>query len=556
MNKNRSHGLLLAFIALFIALTGRIAYFQIFMGQKLAKSASVQRISRSVAEMPRGNILDRNGIPFTNRSKKISVAIKPLILRSRLGDIEKISNILELNEQEIKREIDIMRQPIIIETTSEKSQELLKTGVEGVSVIHSLKRYDSGKSLAKHVLGYLNGVDLYGETGIEKHYEQYLKLKGQNSMSVYTDAKSNVIPGIGYRVARTDKSHEKNSVILTIDYHIQRIVEDVLERNNVTGAVVVEDVCSGDILAMSSKPDFDQNNVAKYLDSQNKELFNRAVASYNMGSIFKIIVASSCYETGKIPTEAYDCTGYIEIGDKTFRCSSYDKGGHGLLSFSEAFALSCNPFFIRTGINLGSRNIISMAQKFGLGSATGIVKQGVDEAFGCIPDIARVYTDGEIANISIGQGNVMATPLQAADIVATVANGGIKNTINIVDCVVDKDGKIIKEVRKKEGARVISKSTANKLKQLMEDVTSYGTGVSASLEQFGGAGGKTGSAETGQFINGEKIVHAWFAGYFPKNDPKYSIVVFVENGKSGSTAAAPIFAQIAQEIAKRGLNMK
>lgn len=551
MHKNRPQILLVVIVFLFGLIFARLSYLHLLTGGKLARSASAQRISSSQVELPRGDIYDRNKIPLTNRNKKVSIALKPLYLRNRPDDSDRICDALQLNREEVIKDIEAKRQPVIIESSPERAQEVMKLNIEGVTVIHSLKRYDDS-SVARHVLGYLNGADKFGETGIEKHYESQLKYRSENSMSVYTDARSNLIEGLGYRIIRSNRTDEKTDIILTLDYHIQKIVEEVLDRNNVTGAVVVEEVSTGDILAMSSKPDFDQNNIGRYLFSPGNELFNRAVASYNLGSIFKIVVSASACETGKTADEAIDCTGMVSIGDKEFRCTSFDRGGHGIISFSEAFALSCNSYFINTGINLGSSNIIGMAERFGMGKITGIKEQGVDESSGNVPAKGRFYTDGDIANISIGQGNILATPLQVADLVATVANGGIKNSVNIVDSIVDANGIKIKDIRRKEGVRVITKNTSNKIRTLMERVTSSGTGINAGLEEFGGTAGKTGSAETGQFINGEKVVHAWFAGYFPRRDPRYSVAVFIENGKSGSAAAVPVFAEIAEEIMKKG----
>ena len=312
---------------------------------------------------------------------------------------------------------------------------------------------------------------------------------------------------------------------------------------------MIEDVYNGDIVAMASKPDYDQNEVGDYLQSPMNELYNRAVASYNLGSIFKIIDVAAAFETEQTVDEEFFCPGFIKIGNKEFKCSSYEKGGHGGISLTRAFAESCNPYFISMGIKIGYKNIISMAKKFGIDSITGINKQGVYEFPGNLPDINRYYSKGDIANISIGQGEVMATPLQIADMVATIANGGIKNRVNIVDSVVDGNGSKVRNVRINAGERVISKNSADSIKQLMEEVTSSGTGTRAGLSQYGGAAGKTGSAETGR----KGIVHAWFAGYFPQRTPKYSIAVFVENGQNGGKVAAPIFEEIAEEIMKKGL---
>lgn len=548
MFKDRNKIIFLIFFVLFSILLLRLFYFQIYKGDSLLRAASAQRITNFDIEKPRGNILDRNGIPFTNRTEKFSIVLKPLYLKGKEGDLKKICEILELDFYKIRGQIEIKKGPIMFETDESKKNAIMKLNIQGVSAVNSLKRYDDD-SLAKHVLGYLNKIDQVGQTGIEKFYEDALAYDKENTIGVIIDAQNNPVQGLGYRLFRPAGKNEKLNVKLTLDYHIQKIVEEVMERNHITGAVVVEDVCNGDIVAMASKPDFDQTRVGDYLNSAKNELFNRAVASYNLGSIFKIIDVALILEAeGNIPKNYY-CPGYIEIGQRKFKCPSYEEGGHGLVNLEEAFALSCNPYFINACLRIGYPKLIKKAAIFGLGSYTGIKDQGISESPGNLPDIDDYYSDGDIANISIGQGRVMATPLQVADMVATIANGGIKNKINIVDSIVDDDGNKVRDLRYKEGERIISKEVADAIKQLMKGVTSYGTGTEAALEGYGGAAGKTGSAETGD----KDIVHAWFAGYFPNLNPKYSMAVFVENGKSGGGVAAPIFAEIAEKIMKKGL---
>jgi len=436
--------------------------------------------------------------------------------------------------------------------TDEKRKNIIRDlNFQGVSIINTLNRYDIN-SVAKHVLGYINKTDGNGESGLELFYNKALTCNSWHTLGVITDGKNNILQGMGYRLIKFQEENKKLNLRLTIDYHIQKIVENVMDRNNVTGAIVVEDVNSGDIAAMASKPDFNQDDVGLYLNSTGNELFNRAVASYNLGSIFKIIDAAAMFEHKENWEEQYFCNGSVKIGDLEFKCYSYKDGGHGFLDLEKAFALSCNTYFIDTVLKINSRNLIEMAQRFGLGNATGIGNQGIEESEGNLPSMGTWFSKGDIANISIGQGEIMATPFQVADMVATIANGGIKNTINIVDAIIDGNGNKVRDIRKKQGKRIIDKDIADKIKRLMESVVKEGTGTMIDLDEYGGAAGKTGSAETGQYKDGESIVHAWFAGYFPKKNPKYSIAVFIENGRVGGKTAGPIFQEIAREIMKKG----
>jgi penicillin-binding protein 2 len=549
MRNNRKYFIFLCFSIAFLALLVRIFYLQILDGKNLAKSASAQRITNSIIQTPRGNILDRNGITFTNKTKKVLIIIKPLYLKGKEDDIRKICDILGQDFNTTRRLIDIKKEPLVIEADEDQKTRILNEQIQGISTVNYLDRYDK-YSLAKHVMGYLSSAGKSGEAGLEKFYESGLKFNTKSSVGVITDAKNHPLEGLGYRLMADENKDKKLNLKLTIDYHIQKIVEEAMGRNNVSGAVVVEDIMSGDIMAIASKPDYDQNNVGEFLNSPQKELFNKATAAYNMGSIFKIIDSAQAIESGVYLNPNYYCSGSIKLGNGEFKC--HKEAGHGWLGITRAFAVSCNPYFIDLGIRTGHDEIIEMAKKFGLGSITGVKEQGVNEAAGKLPESGGTYTKGDTANISIGQGEVLVTPLQVADLVATVANGGTKNKVNIVDSIVDDFGNKVREARRKRSERVISQDTAEKLKEMMVDVVEAGTGTKAQMEEFGGSGGKTGSAQTGQFLNDENVVQAWFAGFFPKVSPKYSIAVFIENGRAGNEAAAPIFREIAVEIMKKG----
>lgn len=551
MNKKRLFILLTFFSILIILLIIRAFYIQVQIGGNLAISAASQRVSTLDIKVHRGNILDTNSIPLTNRVNKVYVVIQPMYLKENEKSIKKIANILKVNYIQLKRVIDLKKEPIIYQTDNYSRDLLKEEQLPGISFVNSLKRHDS-TGVAKHVLGYLGKVDDIGQAGIEKSYDNILKLNSKSSIGIITDAKENLVNGLGYRFINPLED-KKLHLKLTLNYHIQKIAEDVMNKNNLKGAVVIQNIVTGDVVAMVSKPDFNPDKIDEYLESPDKELFNRAVASYNLGSIFKVIVLASSYIENIPPPSNYYCPGYLMLGNKEFKCSSYTEGGHGFIDVKDAFASSCNSYFIELGIQIGAKNILDTAKKFGLGSYTGINNQGVDESLGHLPQINKYYTHGDIANISIGQGDILATPIQVSNFIATIANGGIKNTVNIVDSIVDSEGNIIKKIKNEHGERILSKEACDNIKTFMEEVTTSGTGIKANLDDFGGAGGKTGSAETGQIVNGEKVVHGWFAGYFPKRNAKYSITVLVENGKSGGNVAAPIFQEIAKNIIKKGL---
>ncbi|MHB8064482.1 MAG: peptidoglycan D,D-transpeptidase FtsI family protein [Ruminiclostridium sp.] len=519
----------------------------------MAEEASAQRMNNVQIESSRGDFIDRNGINLTSRTPKITAVLKPALLRDQVQVVEQICKVVGLDTDKTKDNIQRYNTPILIEVDQETKAILTEMKLEGISFINSLSRYNTDTK-AKHLLGYLNKIDKIGSNGLEKLFEKTLNYGNEDFLTVITDGNNDVLNGLGYRIIKDkDKKNKKLDIKLTIDYHIQNIIEQALENRGLTGAIVVEDVKNGDIVAMCSKPDFDPNDIEKYLSNNKKPLFNRAVAQYNIGSVFKLVDLAAMFEVRPDYNMVFNCPGYIQVADTEFKCSSYEKGGHGTIDINSALAISCNAYFINMALDLGAESIISMSDSLGLGQNTGLSKQGIDEAKGLITPLSDLKNPGDIANISIGQGQILATPVQIADLVAIIANGGIKNNTNVVDCVVNDEGNKVRDLKEISEKRVISEATAERIRILMEGVLSSGTGTKANLDGYGGAGGKTGSAETGQFIDGQKVIQAWFAGYFPSKAPKYSVAIFIEDGKSGGDAAAPIFAEIGAEIMKKGL---
>lgn len=603
MSVRRAYILGWIFTLLFTILAARTAMLQLVPDRSLEEAAFRQRVSGMGVEKIRGNILDRNGIPFTNREIKYMALVKTSLMPQSEAEREKV---FEAMGVDMPDGLTSKSKPVLLKISEEGRDALKNLEPDWISVIGSLERYGND-ALARHVTGYLNRKDQIGQSGIEKAYENVLRNNAVFEIGTITDAAKDPIKGFGYRL-KDWSSGSRLNVRLTLDYHVQKIVEDAMDNHGLSGAVVVEDAVTGDILAMASRPHFDQDAVEKYLDSSGKELFNKATAAYNLGSVFKIIDLAAFFENeedimagdagadtagentgdnadpagagglsdvyrffdgssyGPVPfavpfdvmtgygrhvftdPDNYYCSGAVDINGLTFKCYSYYEGGHGSLDLEKAFALSCNSYFIELGQKIGYRRLVDMAQKFGLGSRTGISEQDVAEASGNLPDINAYHSRADIANIAIGQGTILATPLQVADLTATVANGGIRNRVNIVDAIVDENGRTVGKIKVSEGRRIISKETSDRIKEMMEAVTLFGTGKEAVTGYYGGAGGKTGSAETGS----PDVVHAWFAGYFPAAEPRYSVAVFAEDGRLGGRSAAPVFAEIAGEMLKKG----
>lgn len=400
-------------------------------------------------------------------------------------------------------------------------------------------RYNE-KTPAKHIIGYTFS-DGSGASGLEKAYDSYLSDEKTYDLTYIGDAKGNPVKGKITEKENSNYISDKN-LKTTLNYKIQKIAEQMCDKYIKNGAIVILDVDTFDVLASVSRPEYNQNDVVSSFNLSGSPLLNKAFSSYNAGSIFKIITTASYLENGGDANFLNNCTGMSHIDGKDFSCNN--PLGHKALDLKNAFAKSCNCYFYTLGINSYKNRICEMAKKFGMGNR--LLNYDTEESKGFVPDI---YSDKkrEIANISIGQGELLITPLQAAYMCAVIANNGIGKSVNLADSIVDEEGKTIKNLRNNNVKKIISKTTAVKIQEMMLETTLSGTGKDASNPCVTIAG-KTGSAETGWVTDGENYTHGWFCGFFPYDTPKYAMAVFCENGKSGSTSCIPPFREIAIKI--------
>ena len=374
----------------------------------------------------------------------------------------------------------------------------------------------------------MNQPDGIGTSGLEKTYDAQLKGKASRQATLGSGS-GQPFDGSGIKASSSEKQEAGAALVTTLDKNLQSKVESILKEKQVSGAVIVMDVKTSQILAIASSPSFNPNAVEDYLDSDGEELVNHGTqGEYPPGSVFKIVVAAAALESGIVPEkEIFTCTGSIEINGVKMVCSGHEKG-HGELNLYTAFAKSCNCYFSSLGKKLGSEAILSMAKNLGLGEET--CSELADEAEGNLPKYDERYYSG-LANFSIGQGSLLTTPIQICQMTNVVARGGIKSPVSLVM----KNG--VSQIGK---AQVLGQETTVELTKMMEQVMESGTG--SALEFPVPVAGKTGSAETTR--GSEDLVHGWFTGFFPSDEPKYTVTVFIENGKTGSGSALPVFQQI------------
>ncbi len=523
----------LTFMFALLVISSRVFYISAFKGDEYKDKSNVQSSSVVHKNMDRRDIYDRNYLCFTNGGKK-KVGI---VVKSENQDDDFLLCKLLDKENAYKNFNLLYKNNIAYIPVPWDFNENLISEYKNVKIIEDVKRYNNAGN-GSAVIGYIS--DGKGITGIEYTADDFLSTNNRYT-AVVRDARGKYLPGISF------ETEQNNDISLktTLDKRYIDICQDALK--DVSGSAVLLEIPSFDLIAMVSSPSFDRNNIEYYLNDSSNPLINRAVQNYDMGSIFKIVVTAAALENNSIIKidEKFTCNGVKRIGNVEFLCNNHEKNDNFLLS--SAFLASCNSVFIDIGLKTGYNNIINMAKAFGF-SERLIFPEKFPQNIGILPDENNYYL-ADVANISIGQGKLMGTAVHGAVLSGVIASGGIRRQVNCLDSLVDEKFELVKNLYSEKETRVISFQTAETIKNLMADTVKYGTGKEAYSEIVSCAG-KTGSAETGITKSGEKYVHAWFTGFFPVENPRYALCVFVENGKSGAKSAAPIFRNIMEEIYK------
>jgi len=473
------------------------------------------------------------------------------------------------------------RQDLDFETMAKFSEN--NVGLPGVNVtVKPVRQYLYG-AMAAHLLGYVGAPnevdkeeaakykffqpDVEGKAQIELYMNEYLK--GTPGVRILQRNAKGVIDG---EVGMIEPK-QGNNVYLTLDARIQYIAEQAL-RSVGRGAAVVMDPNSGDILAMASVPSYDPNKFIPSIsaadwaflrDDETDPLLNRTISSFAPGSTFKLVTSLAGIRAG-IGNKTFTCSGGVQYGNKYMGCWTIQKHlpPHGTLGLSDALKHSCNAFFYQYGNAAGIEQIDAVGNMLGLGQKTGIPLTG--ESPGVLPGpqwLAAVnprerWSQGYTASVSIGQGSVLASPLQMALVASAVANGGISYYPRLIDKVVSQDGKVVLQESAKVHADLTKEGgfTQEQLDLVRKGMwkvvnDSGGTGGKARLKDIEVAG-KTGTAQNWVIRDGKKVQdnHVWFVSFAPYDKPRYVVVVLVQNGKSGGGVAAPIAAKILEDTFK------
>jgi penicillin-binding protein 2 len=572
-------------VAVLFAILGiRLFDLQVVRSETYRRLSEENRIRVVPVDAPRGHILDRHGEVLVCNRPCYVVSIVPFKLRQMDQTIRALGEIVEvspdaINERvnrskyrrfepvKIKRDIDFTTLAIIQEHKLdlpgviyqvEPRREYLQ-GRLGAHLLGAVGEISSQELAALDGHGYRHG-SLVGKWGLEKQYEPFLR--GDDGVQyVEVSALGREIGPLPDRDPVEAKSG--SDLLLTIDIALQRVAEEVLS-DTITGAMVAIDPASGEILAMVSRPAFDPNLFTTVVpestwrrlnEDPGRPLLNRAVqGTYPPGSILKLVTAGAGLEYGIVSqhTRFAPCRGAFKYGERWFGC--WRPEGHGSLDLVGAMAQSCDVYFYQLGLKLGLDRWSKFAGACGLGVPVGLDLS--NEAEGLIP--SREFYDhrygkgkwstGVLLNLSIGQGEILVTPLQMACFMAALGNGGTIYRPHLVKEIRSVGGKVIVQHPQVVGHLPVSANTLKTILRSVREVVRHplGTGKMAAVDGVAVAG-KTGTAQN---PHGED--HAWFGGFAPADDPRIAVVVLVEYGGHGGTTAAPMAGRIIEAYLKRG----
>ena len=494
----------------------------------LSDAASKQDTRKQLLGVSRGYIYDRNLHPLVNREQKdISVFLCCDGTKEQVCDI-------------FGKSAFSQGKVLVSDKTCEENGNRTVVGTK-------IKNRYGERLLCGHVIGYINS-DGKGVCGIEKAYDELLdNAKGKLYARYTVDAYGKALPGYGIKIE--NKNYDSPAgIALTIDENIQKITEDALASSDIkTGAAVVLDCRSFEILAAASVPVYDVNDLSSALGDENSPFVNRCFSAFPVGSVFKPFVAAASMMYRNDLSKKFNCKGFINAGNQQYRCFNGNK--HGKETLYEAIANSCNTYFINCGISLGGEKLIEACSAFGFGQSTELFP-GLVSSPGNLPESESIVSDAQLANLCFGQGELLATPLQLAAAYSVIANGGEYIEPYILYRMIDENNKISGYYKSEIQRTVLSKEICDYIGNCLYNNILEGTGKNGRPSNTTAAG-KTATAQTGSYDeNGRERLCTWFAGYFPFDKPLYTVVIFNENGTSAAEDCAPVFKRIAEDIAR------
>lgn len=558
--------------AAFLLLTLGLFNLEVISGSKFRQLSDKNCIRLLAQPGARGKILDREGNIIVDSSLSYDLMISAQDAPGREQALSAASKILGIGNQELKerfrKNFFSSSLPVLIAGNIDIKKaialEEVRQDFAGLFIQQNPKRHYPHGRLAAHIIGYLSEIDrwrltkladygykkkdIVGFGGVEEEYDYYLRQE-EGGLSVEVDHRGRRVRVLGFKPPENGKD-----IQLTINLKAQKIVEDNLSGRK--GAVVIMDPNTGEIIAMASSPAFNpsifvekkNSSIAAAIKDRDSPLINRSIgASFPPASVFKLITAAAGLETKRIsPFRVVHCPGGTAVGRRHFNCWST----HGDQDMVKAIAHSCDVYFYKCGLAAGAQNIHDYALRFGLARKTSF--ELPNETPGFIPSPLwrklnrfQNWYDGDTANLSIGQGDCLVTPLQAVRMISVFANDGFLVTPYIVKAI---DGKDISSYHGKKEKLDLKKSSLETIKSGLRAVVSEPSGTGSVLSALPvSVSGKTGTAQAPP-----GLTHAWFAGYFPARSARYAICVFLERAGPGYVACV-LTRDIIAAMANEGL---
>jgi len=541
---------------------------------------------------PRGPILDRNGLPLAQsrvawqlglQFRQFEKADRDFVIKWARGHLQSakalVPELREPGDDELWNHYRDRRWlPLLVSShLREEEKKKIEGGLSSGLILHPVyQRYYPEGDLAAHLIGYTGSVgklptgpinfneplweESEGRAGFEYLFNQ--ELAGQAGMKklLYDEQGRELLKD------QVKRPRPGGALVTTLNLEWQRHAEKVLRDKARRGAFVLIDVNTGEVLVMASRPSFDLNRFIPGIGTKEYEdlradpatpLFGRAFQSkYPPGSCFKPIVALTALNDGEVDEDtAIDCPGSLTLGNHTFH--NHNKRAAGAISVRSALASSNNIWFGKVGMRLGANAFLGTARRFGFGEKTGLPLVG--ETPGLVPTNdwmlavhKRRFKDGDAFNLSIGQGSLEVSPLQVAQAMAGIANGGVLPKLHLIHQVQDPYGRVMKQaVPERRNWLGIDAHAIEVVREGMKLVVDGGTGRSAGLS-FTDLCGKTGTSQWGPESKSQRL--AWFAGFLPFDEPRFAFAAVYEGRPgerpSGGKNAAPIVKSFFEPLKK------
>ena len=560
----------------FVTLLGQLWYLQVVGGERLRELSERNRTRVRALPAPRGILYDRRGLPLVENRPTFTLSVIPRELENREAVLARLASLLKIPLEELAERLEGTPQdsswPVRVRRNLSPEEvariEEWRLALPGVVVEAEPQRLYQDGRFAAHLLGYIREAsaehlrerrlrpgDLVGQSGLERLLDDVLR--GQDGGEEFeVDAQGHQV-----QVLRRQEPTSGANVITTIDKRIQEVAERAMAEK--TGAVVVLDPRSGDLLALVSTPAFNLDSFTGSLDRESwlrlirdpaTPLLNRVFqGEYAPGSLFKLVVAAAALQEGLFtPFDRLPCPESLEIGRSRFR--NWEKVDEGAMTLYEALIHSCNTFFYQLGLKVGIERMVHYARAFGFGSPVGIAFPGERAGFVPTPEWKRTaarsrWFPGDTANTAIGQGRLLATPLQVARFMAALATDGILWKPRLVNRVQDHADRTLRAEPPQITGRVeLSPLVFQFLRRALSGVVNDGgTGQAARLADVE-VGGKTATSQNTPGRSGRGGDHAWFVATAPVESPEVVVVVLVEHGGMGGQVAAPLAGQILRGI--------